>query len=289
MRVLISGYYGFGNIGDEAILATLVSVLRERRPDMQICVLSAKPEHTATAYQVQAAPRWDLRSIWRELKAADLFISGGGGLLQDTTSLLSPLYYLGLMRLARAAGTPYVILGQGLGPLRRSLVRWAARRCLSRAAAITVRDAESLDVARSLGVTGEINVTCDPAILLQPAEPASIQALLAGHGVNTARPLVGITVRVWPHIESVTDAIVPLLQAARDQWEAEILLIPFQPPGDVALAWRLAAESKVPVILLDQLSDPRQCVGHRPCLRPQSARFRRAGRPTRLFLGRTAT
>ncbi len=261
MRILISGYYGFGNIGDEAILAATVPVLRQRWPGAEICVLSANPQQTVEAYGIEAARRWCPRIIWQELRKADLLISGGGGLLQDTTSLLSPLYYLGVMRMARAAHTPYVIFGQGLGPLHRSLVRRATRKYLSRAAAITLRDSDSADLARRIGVTGNIQVTADPAALLRPSPASQIQGLLTAAGVNLTRPLVGITLRAWLQVGSVVAAVAPLLKQAREQWGAEVLLIPFQPTEDVALAWRLAAESGVPVTILERLSDPRDYVG----------------------------
>ncbi len=93
-KILISGYYGFNNIGDESILRTVIDNLREKLKDIDITVLSQDPAQTSEKYGVKAARRmslWDiLRCVWR----CDLLLSGGGSLLQDATSGRSILYYL---------------------------------------------------------------------------------------------------------------------------------------------------------------------------------------------------
>ena len=154
MRLLISGYYGFDNLGDEAILAALVQELRARHPDWTLVGFSDKPAGTEALYGVETAARDSLLQMWEEMGRADLLFSGGGGLLQNVTSQLSLGYYLSLFELARFRGTPYVLVGQGLGPfLPFPGVARAVRRALDRAEAIVVRDAESVRLAHSLGVT----------------------------------------------------------------------------------------------------------------------------------------
>ena len=93
-NILISGYYGFNNIGDESILRTVIDNLREKLGDVGITVLSQDPAQTSEKYGVQAAPRMDLKAIFRSVRQCDLLLSGGGSLLQDATSTHSILYYL---------------------------------------------------------------------------------------------------------------------------------------------------------------------------------------------------
>jgi len=103
-RLLLSGYYGFGNFGDEAILRVFVDQWRERRPGDSIVVLSADPRETASTYGVRSVERMDAHVVGQAIRDADLVVSGGGGLLQSSTSLRSLLYYTGIIREAKRAG-----------------------------------------------------------------------------------------------------------------------------------------------------------------------------------------
>jgi len=261
MRLMISGYYGYGNTGDEAILAALTDELRRRYPDVQLTVLSADPEATARQYGVEAIPRWSLPAIWRTLRSADLLISGGGGLIQDATSRLSPLYYLAILRLARLAGTPYMILAQGLGPLRHWFTRWATACCFRRAAAITVRDEPSAQLLSQLGVTAlPVEVTADPALLLQPCPPQRTDELLREFGLSESAGLIGIALRSWAGFD-VVRPVAALIRHLHQPQAGRVLLIPFQPEEDLNLAWRVASEAAAPVTILDQALAPRELLG----------------------------
>ena len=100
VNILISGYYGFDNIGDESILRTLVSSLREHIPDCSLTVLSHNPTSTREKYGVEAVDRMSPVAILRAVKKCDMLISGGGSLLQDVTSSKSLHYYLSIIRCA---------------------------------------------------------------------------------------------------------------------------------------------------------------------------------------------
>ena len=100
-KVVLSGYYGFNNAGDEAVLQAIINSLKKADQDLDITVLSNNPEHTTKAYGVKAVNRWKLNEIAGAIKESDLLISGGGSLLQDVTSKNGILYYLGIIGLAR--------------------------------------------------------------------------------------------------------------------------------------------------------------------------------------------
>ena len=126
--ILVSGYYGFDNLGDEAILSSLCADLAElgvsRR---ELVVPSGNPEKTAAEHGVSVLGRFDVRGIWRTLSSARCLISGGGSLLQDVTSRRSIAYYLSLVEMAQARKVPVIMYAQGLGPIRsRFFKAWTA-------------------------------------------------------------------------------------------------------------------------------------------------------------------
>ncbi len=153
MRVLVSGYYGFGNSGDEALLGVLVEALQTRLGlgGDAICIMSRSPRETAHRHGVRAIPRSSPWSIRRELGTCNLFISGGGGLIQDQTSRRSAAYYLGLLSWAQRH-VPTVMLGQGIGPLNSGIVQHWAHRTLPRTQAALVRDEASVRLLRRWGM-----------------------------------------------------------------------------------------------------------------------------------------
>ena len=138
VNILISGYYGFDNIGDESILRTLVSSLREHIPDCSLTVLSHNPASTREKYGVEAVDRMSPMAILRVVKKCDMLISGGGSLLQDVTSSKSLHYYLSIIRCAEFFHKKVFIYSQGIGPIDRpgnrrprhphEKARWRCRR-----------------------------------------------------------------------------------------------------------------------------------------------------------------
>ena len=158
MKVLISGYYGYGNLGDEAILSALVSELRNY--NYKVTVLSAAPAATRNLHKVKATHRY-----WGFLPALlnhDALISGGGGLLQDKTSLRSLHYYLGIIKLAKWLGKRVVVYGQSIGPLSKKGKVMVANTL--KGIPVAVRDKASRDLLTSLGI--ESFLTADTALLL---------------------------------------------------------------------------------------------------------------------------
>jgi len=187
-RVVVIGYYGFGNLGDEAVLCAIRAHLRERIPNISLCVLSADPEQTRAMHGVDAVYRGDFRDVARACRDAHWICSGGGSLFQDATSWRSPLYYGWLHELAFRSRPRMLVYAQGVGPLRRPASRWVARRVFRSASHITVRDPVSMAVVRALGVRSPIEVVCDPAL--------GLDALQDGAYGSVAT--VGVSVRTWP-------------------------------------------------------------------------------------------
>ncbi len=231
--VLISGYYGFGNLGDEAVLAGMVHSLRAHLGPVPLVVLSADPAATAAVHGVAALPRGDLPAVLRTMRRCRLFLSGGGSLLQDATSARSALYYLGLLRLAQAMGLRTMVYAAGLGPLRRPSLRALARRVLERTDVVTVRDAGSAALAEELGVRRPAVLTADPAFLLRPAEvPADLAPV-------TAPGALCVAVRPWGS-NAFVGALVEALAEVRRRRGARVVVLPFHPSLDLPVSRSVA-------------------------------------------------
>lgn len=241
MRVLISGYYGFGNVGDEAVLKAILEGLRERAPAIGLTVLSAKPELTTELNDVRSVHRYDLFRIFSELEESGVFISGGGTLFQDSTSRRSFWYYIGLVGLALLFGNKVMVFAQGFGPLRGPFNRLVARLILDRVDVITLRDEDALNELKRLGVKKpKMYVTADPTFCLKNIDKNEGRHLLGLEGVPTGKPLVGIAIRSLPHSRDSERQLAKFLAEALDRlkekhgWEPVFLL--FQCPEDMGEA-----------------------------------------------------
>ena len=184
-KVVLAGYYGMYNTGDEAILAATVNALRETRDDLRLVVLSADPQGTSAAYQLEAFNRMSPLGVCKALFHADLVLFGGGSLLQDITSRRSLVYYLAVLRLARILARRVMIYANGVGPVSWATGRRIVAEAVSSADAITVRDEDSAAELRAMGVTRqEIHVTADPVFLLKPRPRDEALAILRSQGLN---------------------------------------------------------------------------------------------------------
>lgn len=253
-KLVISGYYGFGNAGDEAMLTAMIEALTQAAPDTSITVLSGKPEETRRLHGVQALHRLDYLGIIRALKGSDLLISGGGSLLQDVTSDRSLYYYLSIIMLAQKLGVPVMLYAQGIGPVRGRLAQSAMRYIGNTVDLITVRDEGSRQELVRLGVRRPpIHVTADPVLALNPMDKGIGRALLKQRGVEPGvSPLVGLAVREWQdwsHYKSVLAAAADYLAK---YYGARLLFLPMQQPEDRQAAAKVARRLHAPAVILEE-------------------------------------
>lgn len=250
-RIVLSGYYGFNNLGDDAVLEATVAELRRRRPGLQISVLSASPEATARAYGVDPVPRSRPRAVMRALRASDLFLSGGGSLFQDRTSWRSPCYYLAVLAAARRWGRRTAVYAQGFEPSRRAWVRAALRRVLNRVDLITVRDVASAQVLADAGVRGpRVVVSADPSFLLDPKPTPAVERERARWGGGL---LFGLAARPWGD-GRVLEAVAAGARAAGVRFGARWVLLPMHLPHDLGAAEAIAARLDGAIVVREPFS-----------------------------------
>ncbi len=204
-RILLAGYYGFGNAGDEAILASILAHLRAAAPDAAVTVASGNPEATAKAHGVETVFWRDPLGLEDAARGADLVVIGGGGIFHDywgfpADAILTDRhwglsYYAAPAVLAVLHRKPLMIYAAGVGPLETAPGREFTKAVCDAAACITVRDEESRDELAALGVPSErIEVTADPAFAFEPRTDAAAEPLPP---LPESRPLLGVALRHW--------------------------------------------------------------------------------------------
>lgn len=244
-EIVLSGYYGFANAGDEAMLAAMIEAFTDIDPSIRITVISGNPEDTKKRHGVNAVYRLNYPEITRVLSRSDLLISGGGSLLQDVTSDRSLYYYLSIVMLAKKLNKPVMLYAQGIGPVRGTLAKHAMRVIGNMVDLITVRDEGSRLELASLGVTKPpVYVTADPVLAMHPVDAEIGRAILRRYGAEGASPLIGFSVREWKdwkHYKQVMAAAADQLAA---EYGARIVFIPMQWPDDFEAARSIACRMK---------------------------------------------
>lgn len=216
--VVICGAYGRGNAGDDAILEAILGEMRSIDPDMPVTVISKDPRSTRLTYRVRSVSRLDLPGWLGAMGRAKLYINGGGSLIQDVTSRRSLWFYLMNIRAAKRAGCAVQMYGCGIGPVTRGNHRKLAARVLNRNVdVITLREPDSLEELKSMGVSGpEIRLTADPALTLAPAAAEKTDSVLLRAGIPPHGRYLCFALRPWPGFQEKA----PLFgEAARYAWE----------------------------------------------------------------------
>jgi len=233
-QVVISGYYGFDNTGDEAVLFSIIQALRRtcKQNLPEIMVLSNQPQKTSERYGVKAINRWDIKLIYKTIKKCDLLISGGGSLLQDVTSNKTILYYLLIIKIAQICKKEVVFYAQGFGPVNKKHNQFLVKKVLNKINHIFVRDIASKQGLKNIGVTRpSIVVTADPVIGMETNQtlPLAVKNLI---DTNKDKLRVGIYLRSWGNDKKLIDKMEILSKLLAKEC-LEIFFIPMQHPEDI--------------------------------------------------------
>lgn len=216
-KIVISGYYGFDNFGDETILSVLVQKLKEFTPF--ITVLSSHPEKTKQLYKVGSIFFFCPCIFIFNIAKCDILISGGGSLLQDATSIKSLLYYLWVINIALFFRKKVIIFAQGIGPINNKFGAFLTKKTLQKCTLVTVRDRKSRMILTKWGIN--VDLVCDPLFDLPLIE-------------STPTNKVGVQLRSF---KTLTDELLRKLakQVNKDFPDREIEIFSFQDHLDLAV------------------------------------------------------
>lgn len=241
-RVFIAGYYGFGNIGDEAILSAMLADLQDLGRALKICVASDQPAETAAWHGVEAVHWRDLSAVLQAVDRSDLILVGGGGLfnsylehdsrlvLTQRHSLFS-VFILGIPVLAALAGKPCVIYAVGADRFLSDEAKRDAYWAVELSSLCTVRDEGSREILAEIGCRAErIRVTADPAFRLRDLDRKAAQTLWEKENLPLTSPKLAVVVRNWPFSgdPAVTErAVGEGLRKFVDAQGASLVFMPF--------------------------------------------------------------
>jgi polysaccharide pyruvyl transferase CsaB len=201
--ILIIGNYGAGNLGDDAILAGILTDLKAIGYQGHITVTHgghpSSPELYKGLHKVPFVPS-GLRSRFSSrrkqateaVKNADLVILGGGGLFVDTESRRAPWIWAAQARECVKWNKPYICYGQSVGPLKSWIGEFLAKRTFKKARAIHVRDQDSKKLLDSWGIDCSCGTDVAFSWLQQVRKKVEKQ------------PVLLIALRTWPGVDGVT-------------------------------------------------------------------------------------
>lgn len=249
--VVISGYYGFRNNGDDALLMSIIKDLKSKKPDIDIVVLSKNPKETQRIYGVKAVARENAAAVICELLKTKLLISGGGTLIQDGTSTKSLLYYLWIIKTAQLLGKKIMLYANGIGPLNSARNIERTRKVLNKVDLITLRDEISYDELKKIGVDKpEIKVTADPAFVLEAAK-ADDNEILSAYNIPEDKPLLCVSVRGWKHCTpDFCDIIAKVCDYACYKYNMHAVFLPMQPQKDYDITMEIKQKMNAPATVV---------------------------------------
>ena len=242
-RILLCGYYGYGNLGDNALLRASVRRARDSFTDGIITAMSAHPWRDSMTFGIPCIGRMNFFRIIPQLMRTDVFVFGGGTLLQESSSLRSFFYYAFLIRVAAFLGCRVELWGNGLGDFRHSFSLRVLKGVLKNVDYIGLRDRRSYELAMLMTEGGEgltVVLEGDLALSLCPSSVVRIDRLLRRWGLTDCGQMAHfavIAVKGTADRESIAELELYMCEL----WEkgVEFLYIPMYGEEDEAESLRL--------------------------------------------------
>ena len=234
-HIVIHGYYGAGNFGDDIILVSLIRSLRQIEPNINITVLTRGTMPIPDSDSFQIVPRFDLKQTEAAVKTADLLICGGGGIFHDYGGYdfddhfgqrrKGTDYYAVPMEMAYLMGVPVMLYAIGAGPLFRSISRRYLKSVLNWVDVITVRDQSSVNFLKSINPQVKPILTADPAVNYVHEQTAYTLPYAS------KRKYAGICLRSWFFKEDEGPRFIRRFAAIADylvkRYDYHVILFPF--------------------------------------------------------------
>lgn len=251
--IIVNGYYGFKNTGDEALLQAMIENIKSIDKNAKITVLSSTPKETAARYSVNSIHRYNLFKITREMKHASLFISGGGSLLQDVTSTKSLIYYTKIIELAKKYGLKIMIYANGFGPICKEKNLKRVRRALSYADHISMREPASAEAVNNAFPEIKVTVTADPAFSLKGVDGSWSSKLYSKYGLDDNTKYFGVSLRDWQDNDpKIINKISDYCKAVYTKFNYVPVFITMQNSKDATICKEVSSTLDIPSVTISK-------------------------------------
>lgn len=261
--ITLCGAYGYSNVGDDAILAAILSHIREIDPTMPVRVMTRKPRQTACQFRVEALYTLNPFALTRALRRSELYINGGGNLMQDATSSRSLWFYLFTLWWAKVCRTKVLMFACGIGPIDRAFNRKLAARIMTKHVdAITCREPDTAREIETLNISiNKTLLTADPALILSPVPNAAVDSAMLSMGLEPHGKYIGVALRDWTGFHESESAFAAMLDASYEVYGLTPVLLPFEPKHDTAVVKSVARLLKSPHVLSERSHPPEELIG----------------------------
>lgn len=261
--ITLCGAYGYSNVGDDGILAAILNHIRELDPTMPVRVMTRKPRQTACQFRVETLHTLNPFALTHAFRRSELYINGGGNLMQDATSSRSLWFYLFTLWWAKVCRAKVLMFACGIGPIDRPFnTRLAARVMSKHVDAITCREPDTVQEMKTLNISiGKTLLTADPALILSPAPDDAIDSAMLSMGLQPYGKYIGVALREWQGFHESKDAFVSMLDAAYETYGLTPVLLPFEPTHDTSAAESVSKLLKSPHVLCGQAHAPEELIG----------------------------
>ncbi len=209
-------------------------------------VLSSNPEYTLKTHGLKAVSRNNPISVIKAFVRSNLFVQGGGGLIQDSTSWRSPYFYIGQLMLAHILARKIYIMGQGIGPLNGSFARFLTREFFATAEAIVVRDLTSKTfLIESIPSGFDITVASDIALMLDSAPDDVAEDILYDEGLpDLPEPILIVAIKGNQKNKELIGHYVTAINNYVDESGGSVLFVPLFPRYDMPFAQKIMTAIK---------------------------------------------
>ena len=261
-NVVMSGYYGFNNTGDEAIMLSMHKNIQQMGENYHITVLSNKPKETKEKYGIEAVYRFRFMDVFRAIHRCDVLLSGGGSLLQDSTSTRSLMYYLSITAAAKLMRKKVMLYANGIGPVSGKRNRRLVKQVVNKADLITLREENSYEELLSMGVNPKkCFVTADPVFTMDGVSEEKTQEILREEGIPTDKPMVVVSVRNWKDMDKFIGQFAELCDIIVEKYQRNIVFLSMQMPHDVTVSEKVRKKMKQNAYILKSSYSPYEVMG----------------------------